>query len=610
MTVPNYTAGVGQKFHELYRQLSRHQGNALLNDCMYELPAAWKFLSALRNDLPMLVVLHGFSSVPLAFARHLPRVDIWGFNQAEAELFQELAQFKNLSNYRFCNAVREIAGPYSLLLWVPTRQAVDSRREDDWLVQALTQLHADGELWLTHCYKPNWRDPMNRLRRIMRRLKSREYETLPPQVRLLQLTEPIPHQSLLEPLTAKLAARGNGHAPLRQINHFGIVPHWSAPAQIAPLTASPEIKREPGPHLRILEQKKLFETYHALANFGATPASSFLARLLHELQARDPGSSFQLNHYRILAGGKVQIDARWKKTRNEQSVFIKLPLIPFAAARLCKQNAMLRHLYRNQELRRFDMAPFAFAKTVQRVFPQILAQGEFEGQPYFIESRIKGAPLSRLNVPHAALRKVCDTLFAFWHGVQACCGAGVEVEARKFDQIFRQPVQRLAQWAKTPPPYEGIWQRLEDFFAAQFGGQRLFFGLVHGDFSTKNILAHHQSFELSGIIDWDIAERESIPALDVLHFFVRLDAGSFREAPARIAMRLIQAAPSAWHWPYLRNALDKFGYDRKLLPAIAVYYWVQRLQIYLDSPKYLDTAFMQRHLYEMLDFFNATVLKK
>lgn len=610
MRAPNHTAGVGQQFHALYHGLSRHQASALLNDCIYELPAAWKFLTALRADLPVLMVLHGFSSTPLAFARHLPRVDILGFNSTEIDLFNEVAQFKKLSNYRICRQAPEIAGPYGLLLWVPTRHAVESQHEDEWMMQALTHLHPEGELWLTHCYKPNWRDPMNRLKRIMRRLKSPEYETSPMTVRLLQLAEPIPHQALLETLTAKLTARTKGLAPLRQMNHYGIVPHWSAPGQIAPLPVSSTKMREPNQRLRILEQKKLFETYHALAHFSAAPAPPFLSRLLGELTERESGSSFQLNQYRVLAGGKVQIDARWKRARGEQSVFIKLPLIPFAAARLRKQNAILRHLYRNKALRQFDMTPFPFAQTVQRAFPQILAQGEFEGQPYFLESRIKGAPLSRLNVSDEIFRKVCDTLFAFWHGVQACCGTTAEVDERKFDQIFRQPMQRLVQWADTPPQYETTWRRLEDFFIAQFGGQRLFLGLVHGDFSTKNILAHHQSFELSGIIDWDIAARESIPVLDVLHFFVRRDSGSFREAPARIAMRLIQASPSALHWPYLNQALDKFSYDRKLLPAVAVYYWMQRLQIYLDSPKYLDTVFMQRHLYEMLDFFNATILKR
>jgi len=610
MNAPTHATDVGQQFQELYRRLSRHQANALLNDCIYELPAAWKFLTALRTDLPLLVVLHGFSSVPLAFARHLCRVDIRGLNQTETDLFHELAQFKKISNYRICRDAHEIAGPYGLILWLPTRQAVEASHEDDWLLQVMAHLHQDGELWLTHCYKPDWHDPMNRLRRIMRRLKSREYETLPATVRLLQLAEAIPHQSLLESLAAKIAAQPNGQSRLRPMNHLGIVPHWSAPTQIAPLP-SVQTKAIAGEQLlRTLEQKKLFETYHALAHFGAAPRPPFISRLLDELAQRKPGSQFQLNQYRVLAGGKVQIDARWKKPRGEQSVFIKLPLIPFAAARLRKQNAMLRHLYRHKELRQFDMTPFPFAQTVQRVFPQILAQGEFEGQPYFLESRIKGAPLSRLNVPSGIFRKVCDTLFAFWYGVQACCGAVADVNERKVDQIFRQPLQQLVQWAETPPQYETTWRRLEDFFAAQFGGKRLFFGLVHGDFSTKNILAHHHSFELSGIIDWDIAARESIPALDVLHFFVRLDPGSFREAPARIAMRLIEAAPAALHWPYLNQALDKFGYDRKLLPAVAAYYWVQRLQIYLDSPKYLDTAFMQRHVYEMLDFFNATILKR
>jgi len=613
MSTPTHAAGVGQKFHELYRRLSRHQANVLLDDCIYELPAAWKFLTPLQAALPILIVLHGFSGMPLAFARHHRRVDVRGFNHAEADLFIELAQFKNLSNYRLCRDAHEIEGPYGLILWLPTRHAVEARHEDDWLLQAMTHLHQDGELWLAHCYKPDWHDPMNRLRRIMRRLKSREYETLPATVRLLQLAEPIPHQSLLESLTTKIAAQSPGQSRLRQINHLGIVPHWSAPAQIAPLPPSPlrhEKSVENGQLLRTLEPKKLFETYHALAHFGRQAWAPFISRLLDELAQREPGSLFQLNHYRVLAGGKVQIDARWKKPAGMQYLFIKLPLVHFAEARLRKQNAILRYLYRHAGLRRLDMTPFGFAKTVQRVFPQILAQGEFEKQAYFLESRIKGAPLSRLNVPPEKFRRICDTLFSFWRAVQMRCGTFADINDRKFDQIFRQPLQQFMQWAQPPRQYDAIWRRLEDFFAAQFGGQRLFLGLVHGDFSTKNILANPKSFELNGIIDWDISARESIPALDVLHFFVRLDPGSFRDAPARIAMRLIQAEAPAWHWPYLRKALDEFEYDPKLLPAVVAYYWVQRLQIYLDSPKYLDTQFMQRQVYDMLDFFNAAILKK
>jgi len=609
MNAPTPAGGVGQQFHELYRRLSRHQANALLNDCIYELPAAWKFLTSLRAELPILIVLHGFSGMPLAFARHLRRVDIRGFNEAEADLFHELAQFKNLSNYRICREAHEIAGPYGLILWLPTRHAVEARHEDDWLMQAMTHLHQDGELWLTHCYKPDWRDPMNRLRRIVRRFKSREYETLPATVRLLQLAEAIPHQALLESLAAKIAAQPNARFRLRQMNHLGIVPHWSAPTQIAPLPAV-QAKAITGEQLlRALEQKKLFETYHALAHFGAATRPPFIARLLNELAQREPGSQFQLNHYRVLAGGKVQIDARWKKPHGMQYLFIKLPLVQFAEARLRKQNAVLRYLYRHAGLRRFDMTSFGFAGPVQRVFPQILAQGEFERQAYFLESRIKGAPLSRLNVPPEKFCRVGETLFSFWHEVQRRCGAFCEINDGKFEQIFRQPLRQLIQWAQPPREYDAVLRKLEDFFAAQFGGRRLFLGLVHGDFSTKNILAHPDNFELSGIIDWDIAARESIPLLDVLHFFVRLDASSFREAPGRIAMRLIQAEAHAPHWPYFRKALDKFEYEPKLLPAAAAYYWVQRLQIYLDSPKYLDTQFMQRQVYEMLDFFNATLLK-
>lgn len=609
MNSTSQTIGVGRQFQEFYRGLSFQQANILLNDCIYELSGAWKFLASLRPDLPILVVLHGFSGVPIAFARHFPRVDIWGFNQNEAGMFIELAEFKSLANCRVCRDTHEIEGPYGMILWLPTRHAINERHGDSRLVQAMAHLHPQGELWLAYCYKPHWSSPLSSLRHLVRLLKSRQQQASREKIRLLSLNEPIPHQSLLETLAAKIVAGANGQFSLKQMNHLGIMPHWSAPTQIAPLPSFQTRGEKPvenGQLLRALEQKKLLETSHALAQFSSTAVSPFISRLLNELARREPGSHFHLNHYRVLAGGKVQIDARWEKRAGEQSVFIKLPLVPFAEARLRKQSETLHYLHQ----RGLSSPHISFAPENQKIFPKILAQGEFEKQAYFLESRIRGAPLSRLSVPDEFFRKVCDRLFSFWHEVQTRCGAFVDIDRDKFEQIFRQPLRQLARWIQPSRRHDIILQQLENFFAGQFAGQRVFLGLVHGDFSTKNILANPKSFELSGIIDWDIAGRESIPLLDVLHFFVRLDPASFRDAPPQIAMRLIRADSHALHWIYLQRALAKFGYDQKILPAVVAYYWMQRLQVYLDSPKYLDTQFMRRHVYNILDFFAETILKK
>jgi hypothetical protein len=610
MAPPIHAAGVGEKFHALYRRLSRPQANALLDDCIYELPAAWKFLTALRPELPILVVVHGFSGAPLAFARHHCRVDVLGFNQDEAELFRELAQYKKLSNFRICRGLDELQGLYGLILWLPTRRAVLAHDEQERLMQAMTQLHQQGELWLALCYKPGWTSPLHRLKRAVRHLKVRDHEPHAP-IRLLPFAEPIPNQFLLDALWAKVSSPQNGRTVFKHVDHLGIVPNWSAPALIAPLrlgSASSHQETEAAHAFKALEEKKLSETHHTLARFRSAAILPFISRLFAALEQKEPGSHIQPNHFRVLAGGKAQIDARWKRRHGEQAFFVKLPLVPFAETRLRKQYDMLCHLHRQEVWPRFE-PPLTLAPP-QKLFPKILDHGDFEGQAYFLESRVKGVPLSRLQVPREAFRKVCDTLFLLWHQVQSCSGAPVHLDRGSFAQLFQQPLSRLAEWAQPPAPYQEILRKLEDFFAGAFGEQRVYLGLVHGDFSTKNILADPQNFELSGIIDWDMATLLSIPLLDVLHFFVRLDPGSFREAPAKIAMRLIKPDAQALHWPYLQGAMTKFGYEEKALPAAVAYYWVQRLQVYLDSPKNLDTQFMQRHFYEILDFFDQTILKQ
>jgi hypothetical protein len=479
-------------------------------------------------------------------------------------------------------------------------------------MHAMAQLHQQGELWLALCYKPGWTSPLRRLKRAMRNLKSRDREPYAP-IRLLPFAEPIPNQFLLDELSTRFSSQQNGRPAFSPSDHLGIVPDWSAPALIAPLRAEPAFPNQTGKtahRFKALEPGKLLEARHALARFSGGAFLPFVSRLFMALEQKEPGSHIQPNHFRVLAGGKVQIDARWKKRYGEQAFFLKLPLVHFAETRLRKQGEMLYQLHRREIWRRFEPPPKAAPVQPPKLFPRILDKGEFEGQAYFLESRVKGVPLGRLQVPREAFNKVCHTLFLFWHQVQTCCGAPVLIDGGKFAQFFQQPLSRLAAWAQPPQPYQEILQKLEDFFAGRFGEQRVFLGLVHGDFSTKNILASSKNFELNGIIDWDMATLQSIPLLDVLHFFVRLDPGSFREAPPKIAMRLIKPDAQALHWPYLQGAMTKFGFEEKTLPAAVAYYWVQRLQAYLDSPKNLDTQFMQRHFYEILDFFDQTILKK
>jgi hypothetical protein len=617
MLPPTHAGAVGQQFQELYRRLSRDQANALLNDCIYELSAAWRFLTSLTAPWPMLVVLHGFSGVPLAFARHLRRVDVLGLNQQEMALFEELATFKNLTNYRLLRQPEEMNGPYGAIVWLPA--AVESQNNTR-LLQAISHLHPQGELWLAHTHTSNWRGFLNRLKAIAAVLKSRNgrHEQQPSPIRLFPTLAPMPDQShlngVLAQLTSQMPAAKNVQPAAQRVDYLGIIPDWSSPTLLAPLPSS---GRRNGAHaenagagsrLKTLTRKKGAEANHALARVGRQVSAPFFVRLLSHLEQSRIDGHIQPNRFRVLAGGKVQIDARWKKPEGEPAFFIKLPLVPFAEARLRKQSEMLAHLQSREMQRRIESQPMLQHVYRQRIFPQMLAQGEFEKQAYFVESRVKGMPLSRLRISKESLRKFCDVLFLFWHRMQLCCGKHVKIDDERFEQLFQAPLQRLAEWAQPPQRYQEIMQRLGDFFASRFAGKRISLSLVHGDFSTKNILAHPQNLELSGIIDWDMALKQSLPLLDVLHFFIRLDPGSFRESPPVIALRLIEPDARASHWPYFQAAMEKFDCGEGTLTAVVAYYWLQRLQVYLDSPKNLDAQFMQRHFYAILDLFEETVL--
>lgn len=570
------------RFDHVHKILPEPLRSFLLKDTAYELTSAWKFFTRLEPNATALFYLSGYSALPASFARHCSRVDVLGLRADEQALLAEVAQAKQISSLAFLRSPEEIFSPYRLIVLMPSHNAL----QDAGLYELLLKLRGvqdGGEEWWIVAREVPAMKLAKRGKNFLARWRTRNaLKAVPANLRLLCAPSVLVKAQDMPQII-------HGRLPVLQ-KSWHCAPHFSAPKYFAPAHGRQE-------RLHAFTQlRSSARAEHALLCYSAHSAPAFLERLLAQLN-RNGTHAWQIGkQYRVLPGGKVQIELVRDAAAQPHAALLKLPLIPTAASRM-RENA--NHLVR--------LAQSEGLWEEQRgFFPQSLAEGVFETQAYYLESFLSGRTIDQLPVEHADAALI-EKVFAFWFNVQRRLVRPVKITPQVFHSVFGDLLERMQAWLALEKRARERLQRVLEYWREHFEGRELSLGLVHGDFSLKNILVEPKTQHVTGVIDWDLADFFSIPLLDVLHFFVRLDARSFQDAPPRIALRLTQTREGQ-HARLLQQAEALHGYRAQDWPGLVMLYWLFRMRGYLGSPKKADAKFLRRQVFDVLALFEREVL--
>ena len=572
------------RFEQVQKTLPEPLRSALLKDTTYELTSAWKFFARLEAKTSALVYAPGYCALPTSLARHFAHVDVIGPAAEEQALLADVAAAKALSNLAFLRSPEEILAPYSLIVLLPHHNALHDALLYELLLKLLSVQDGREEWWVAVREVPALkitRRGKNFLARWRTRTALRE---LSRNLRLLCAPSMLVRSAQLPQII-------HGRLPRLQ-QQLQLSPNLAAPKYVAPT----QVMREPHrafAHLRISARAR---AEHSMLCYSASHAPAFLERLLAHLNRNQACPWHVGRQYRVLPGGKVQIELVRDETAVPSAALLKLPLITTAAGRM-RENA--NHLVRLAQAE-------GLSEEQRRLFPQSLAEGNFETQPYYLESFLSGRSIDQLPSEQADAA-LLEKVFAFWFTVQQRMVRHVKVTEHVFQSVFTDLLARMQAWLKLENAERERLQRMQDYWHRTFAGRELGLGIVHGDFSIKNILIEPGAQQVTGVIDWDLADFFAPPLLDVLHFFVRMDARSFHETPPAIALRLIQTKEGLHHQLF-RQAEMLHGYESQDWPGLVMLYWLFRMRGYLGSPKRADAKFLRRQVFDVLALFEREIL--
>ncbi|MEM7113926.1 MAG: phosphotransferase [Chloroflexota bacterium] len=194
------------------------------------------------------------------------------------------------------------------------------------------------------------------------------------------------------------------------------------------------------------------------------------------------------------------------------SAMLKLPRTENGIKSLFGQKLALNELHSHPNLQEW-----------RELLPRVLADGEVEGQKFFVEQIVPGVDSRDVFDTNERRRRIVTNAAMMMSQIHQNTASVVLVDDRLFDRWFAHRFGLLhevyAQQTKVGST-EAALARLEARLRDNIVGKQLAVSWIHGDFSPGNILVSPDTLGVTGIIDWDLAEANILPHIDLYHLLL------------------------------------------------------------------------------------------
>lgn len=195
------------------------------------------------------------------------------------------------------------------------------------------------------------------------------------------------------------------------------------------------------------------------------------------------------------------------------ALVLKLPQTASGADSLERQAVALSALLADQRLGEWSA-----------LLPRPLARGVIDGQLYLAEQALPGREARFCLHDPAASRRAHDAAVTGIRELHQRTASMVTVDSELLDRWISQPLAIIRRSSAMLPKNENVGEMLHEIEEELYGGlcgRRLQLGWIHGDYWMSNLLVTVGCSHLTGIVDWDRAAPNELPAHDLLQLLIQ-----------------------------------------------------------------------------------------
>lgn len=293
----------------------------------------------------------------------------------------------------------------------------------------------------------------------------------------------------------------------------------------------------------------------------AEPYVTRLARHISETYLK--GQKSRVSEYVVRGWGAVQVHL----ATHDAKYFVKLPLSAQAERRL-------EAAVRNVEQLEGCLGSFLDKSLI----PRPVSWGKYLGQTFSVEPAIPGRSLDKLAPAEVrtVFPKLCDYLVHFCNATRKHGRTWREMLAGSARKYGLQIIQASRQREISESEFEQTILSLGDYLARVVPPDQGFYCATHGDFWHGNIMASGKELSLTGILDWDRSEAESLPFLDLCNLLTQHETWQHGTDWSRSVIRLEKALSAESPETHLnRIYAAKIGAPESLARQVLIVYWLK-----------------------------------
>ncbi|MDQ2940759.1 MAG: aminoglycoside phosphotransferase family protein [Chloroflexota bacterium] len=282
----------------------------------------------------------------------------------------------------------------------------------------------------------------------------------------------------------------------------------------------------------------------------------------------------------LLAGERFSMVQPHRNQSGGWTVGVEREGTPVAFLKMASSGSGGRRLRREAEMLR-GLASESALEWLQPYFPRVMAAGDDRGKVYLLLSRLEGEPALRHLHGAASRDRLLTEAGALLDRVRRATGADVvlgEAELRALIDLPAAAAISLFGAAEERPAVARL-EAVRKEVRGRMAGVALTTSLIHGDFWPSNLLVDPGTGSISGIVDWESAERHSLAIHDAMHLVLYTRKLVARSHLGWEVRRAMDGAP----WSDTERGILGAATppDLELRPLLLLY-WLRQIAVNLD----------------------------
>jgi hypothetical protein len=233
--------------------------------------------------------------------------------------------------------------------------------------------------------------------------------------------------------------------------------------------------------------------------------------------------------------------------------------------------------------------------------PRFKQRGNMDGYVYFCEERLKGAAIDvRLSKMDEMVLKAANFITSF-HSETA---KEITLDEKNTDNLFTGFFNNLAQHLDAE--HKEKLGRIEESTKKQLLGKQFVTVWQHGDYKVENVLFDTATWDIKGVIDWDLSKKDGLPLLDILYLLLYKDNLETREGMAEIfKFRFLKLAFLTQEKNIISHYLNTLNLSEDLIKPLLAIFWLhhiaERYQQKLINEMLKPSGWLVENVYNVIE---------